>query len=224
MTGLSAIDILLTPDKAAVERAKSLNAVLRGDLPSGFALDQTHQPHVTMLQRYVGDDDLDGVFAAVDDVIASTDVATLRLHAVNLAGAEFGTPPGTLLVSIGIEPTPVLLALHEALVEAVAPFALSGGAAAAFFTTADEPAVNAATIAYVESFVPLHSGRRYAPHMTVGVGAKDLVKALEAAPFADFELSPRAAAVYQLGNFGAARRVLMSRPLPLDAATPGRLG
>ncbi len=224
MTGLTAIDILLTPDEATVERAQALNAVLRGDLASGFALDETHQPHVTVLQRYVGEDDLDGVFLAVDDVIASTDVATLRLHAVNLAGAKFGTPPDTLLVSIDIAPAPALLALHEALVEAIAPFARSGGAAAAFVSTADEPAINAATIAYVESFVPAHSGRRYAPHLTVGVAGKDLVERLEASPFADFELSPRTAAVYQLGNFGAARRVLMSRPLPLDATAPGRSG
>ena len=224
MTGLTAIDILLTFDEAAVERAKALNVVLRRDLPSGFALDETHQPHVTVLQRYVGDDDLDGVFAAVDDVIASADIATLRLHAVNLAGAEFETPPGTLLVSMDIAPAPALLALHEALVEAVAPFARSGGVAAAFVTTADEPAINAATIAYVESFVPARSGRRYAPHMTVGVGGKDLVERLKASPFVDFELSPRTAAVYQLGNFGAARRVLMSRPLPLDATAPRRSG
>ncbi len=224
MTGLTAIDILLTPDEATLERAKALNAALRADLPSGFAFDETHQPHVTILQRYVADVDLDGLFAAVDDVVASGDFVAPRLHAVNLAGAEFGTPPGTLLLSIGIEPAPALLALHEALVEAVAPYARSGGAAGAFVTTADEPAINAATIAYVESFVPVHSGRRYAPHMTVGVGGKDLIERLEASPFADFELSPRTAAVYRLGNFGAARRVLMSRPLPLDAATPGRLG
>ena len=183
VTGLTAIDILLTPDEATVERAKAVNAVLRADLPSGFALDDTHRPHVTLLQRYVRSDDLDGVFAAVDDVIASRDVAALRLHAVDLAGAEFGTPPGTLLVSIGIEPASALLALHEALVEAVSPFARSGGVAAAFVTTADEPAINAATITYVEEFVPAHSGPRYAPHMTVGMGGRDLVERLEASPF-----------------------------------------
>ena len=104
-------------------------------------------------------------------------------------------------------------ALHEALVEALAPFAASGGTAAAFVTSADEPGINAATIAYVEEFVPVHSAEHYSPHITVGVGKQDFVKGLEASRFDDFEFSPSAVAVYQLGDLGAARQVLKSWPL-----------
>ncbi len=182
-------------------------------MPAGFALDETHVPHVTMLQRYVRHDDLDRVFAAVEGVIAANDVAALRLQAVAFVGGELGTPPGTALASIVIEPMPALTALHQAIVEAVGPFGRSGGTAAAFVTTADEPGVNRATIAYVEGFVPSRAGELYDPHMTVGVGRQDVVKGLEAAPFDGFEFSLGAVSVYRLGNLGAARTVLKSWPL-----------
>ncbi len=213
MIALTAIDVLLKPDETTLERAKAANAMLRSNLSSGFPLDETHQPHVSVLQRYVRSDHLERVFTAVEDVIAARDVATLRLHAVNLINTEFGTPQGTTVASIGIKPTPALLALQEALVEAVTPFTESGGTAAAYVTTVDEPEINAATIAYVEEFVPAHSAEHYAPHITVGVGERDFVKGLAASPFDDFEFSPSAVAVYHLGNLGAARRVLKSWPL-----------
>ena len=213
MAVLTAIDVLLEPDEATRARAGAVNAMLRDDLPSGFALDETHRPHVTVLQRYVRSADLEGVFAAVEDVVAARDVAALRLHAISIISAEFGTPPGTTLASIVIEPTPALRALHEALVEALAPFTASGGTAAAFVTTAEEPVINAATTAYVEEFVPVHSAEHYSPHITVGVGKQDLVNGLEASPFDDFEFSPSAVGVYQLGDLGAARQVLRSWPL-----------
>jgi hypothetical protein len=213
VTDLTAVDVLLVPDEATIARAKAINATLRDGLPSGFALDETHQAHVTMLQRYVRSVDLEGVYEAVDSAIAARHLATLRLHAVGLLGGEFGTPPGTMLASIDIEPTPALRALQEALVEALRPFTESHGAPDAFFTTADEPTVNAVTIAYVEGFVPARSGARYAPHLTVGVGLEEVVRGLEARPFADFEFDPSAVGVYRLGNFGAARQVLRSWPL-----------
>lgn len=214
VSALMAINILLEPDEATRERARVVNAMLRASLSFGFALDETHQPHVTLLQRYVRRNELEGVFTAVEDALASQDVDALRLHALGLASAEFGTPPGTTVASLVIKPTPGLLGLQEALVEAVAPFSKSGGTATAFFATANEPEINATTIAYVEEFVPAHSGEHYTPHITVGVGRQDFVRELVASPFADFEFSLSAVGIYQLGNLGAARHFLRSWPLP----------
>lgn len=210
---LTAIDVLLQPDDAALRRAKALNAMLRGDLPTGFALDETHVPHVTLLQRYVRSDHLGRVLAAVRSVLAREISGGLRLHAVGLVGGEFGTSSSTLIASIVIEPTPALRALHETIVEAVTPFSRPGGTAAAFVASAGEAEANATTIAYVEAFVPTHSGAAYSPHMTVGVGTEDAVRRLAASPFDDFELSPRALGVYQLGDLGTAQRLLGSWPL-----------
>ena len=47
MTDLTAIDILINPDDTTIERARKVNAQLRRSVPDGFALDATHQPHIT---------------------------------------------------------------------------------------------------------------------------------------------------------------------------------
>jgi 2'-5' RNA ligase superfamily protein len=210
MTDLTAIDLALNPDETMLDRAKAVNAMSRAYLPSGFALDETHMPHVTVLQRYVRTDDLDRVFAAVEDVIAAKDVASLRLRALRLGSVQVAATPGIALGVVLIEPTPALHDLQAALIDAVAPYAKSGGTAAAYVTTPDEPDINADTLVHIDEYVPKHSGEHYVPHLTAGAAKEDFIKAQEAMPFEGFEFSPNAVAAYQLGNNGAARRVLKS--------------
>lgn len=66
---LIAINILLDPDAATVEKAKAVNARLREDYPDGFALDANHAPHITILQRFVRSADLEAVASAVAEVL-----------------------------------------------------------------------------------------------------------------------------------------------------------
>jgi hypothetical protein len=180
---LIAVNVLLEPDAATKALAAELNAELRdGRLPDAartsggaFAFDKTHLPHVTLLQRYVRRADLVQVHAAVGELVAAaTDagdaVARLRLLAGELGGGRLGTEPGTVVASVEFEDAPAVRALHENMVRALAPLAVAGGSAAAFFTLADEPPVNLQTVAYVEEFVPAHAGESYTPHLTAGVG------------------------------------------------------
>jgi len=213
MTDLVAVNVLLEPDERTLERARALNSTLRGSFPAGFAFDDSHQAHVTVLQRYVRTGSLGSLFEAVGDVIAQGGLSGLRLRALGLVSAELGTPPGTVLASVRLESAPALAALQEALVEAVAAFTGHGGSPAAFFVSEGEPGVNAATVAYVEEFVPAGVAERYGPHISVGVGAKERVAELQARPFEAFEVAPVAAAVFQLGDLGTARRRLRSWPL-----------
>lgn len=210
---LAAIDVLLVPDEAAQDRAAALNAALRRGHPRGFAFDETHQAHVTVLQRYVRSDALDAALDRVGRTIAAHDLARLRLNARGVVGAELGTPPGTLLASTEFVPLAVLPALQEGLIAALRPFIAAGGTAAAFVTLPGEPAVSDATVAYVEQFVPAHSSERYSPHLTFGVGKRGVVEDLEAGPFAAFTASVSAVAVYRVGDLGAARQELRSWPL-----------
>ena len=66
---LIAINILLDPDAATVEKARATNARLREDFPHGFALDANHAPHITILQRFVRTEHLDEVANAVTEVL-----------------------------------------------------------------------------------------------------------------------------------------------------------
>ena len=64
-----------------IEHAESVNARLLKDFPKGFALDASHRPHITMLQRYVRTADLDKVYAAAGKVLASGKVTGMKLKA-----------------------------------------------------------------------------------------------------------------------------------------------
>src|SRR5262249_6851417 len=66
---LTAIDTLLDPDQTMLQKAIAANARLRESFPNGFALDETHQPHISMLQRYVRTADLDNVYGAVGKIL-----------------------------------------------------------------------------------------------------------------------------------------------------------
>ena len=54
---VTAIDIALEPDATMVQHAMAANARLLKSFPKGFALDETHHPHVSMLQQFVRTDD-----------------------------------------------------------------------------------------------------------------------------------------------------------------------
>src|SRR5262245_42636595 len=52
MSDLTAIDTLINPDASMMARAKEVNQRVLQSVPSppGFALDEHHQPHITVLQ------------------------------------------------------------------------------------------------------------------------------------------------------------------------------
>src|SRR6266705_4324928 len=134
---ITAIDILLQPDAVMVERATATNERLRKVFPKGFALDASHRPHVTLVQRFVRTEDLDKVYAAVGKVFASANVTGLKLEAFKY----YYMPDKDLgLSGIVIKPTPELLALEKQVIDAVTPFVVETGTSAAF-VTGDVPEV-----------------------------------------------------------------------------------
>jgi hypothetical protein len=61
--------------------AETANARLRSVFPNGFALDASHRPHITMLQRFVRTADLDKVYAAANKVLATNNPRRWKLKA-----------------------------------------------------------------------------------------------------------------------------------------------
>ena len=80
-SAVTAIDILLEPDATMLQHAEANNARLLKVFPKGFALDATHRPHITMIQRFVRTADLDKVYAAADKVLAGANVNAMKLEA-----------------------------------------------------------------------------------------------------------------------------------------------
>jgi hypothetical protein len=211
MSDLTAIDILIDPDEAAMKRAREVNARLLESVPltKGWALDDTHQPHVTTLQRYVRTADLDQVYGAVEKTVAATELASLSYLATRITHADWGFPevaPTVLQVEVGDE----VLAFQATLLAAIAPFCESGGSAPAFVADPGE-VIDQTIIDWVEKFDPDQIGAgRYFPHLTVGVAKFTDLESIEAEPFDAFPVHPANVAVYHLGNNGTARKLLKS--------------
>jgi hypothetical protein len=140
---VTALDIALEPDATMIQHAEAANARLRKVFPEGYALDATHRPHITTLQRFVRTADLDRVYAAVGDVLAGEKPAGWTLKAFKYDYVVWDKAGVTVIL---IEPTDQLIQFQQKLIDAVAPFTVETGTAAAFFTTPEDPDINQPTI------------------------------------------------------------------------------
>ena len=202
---VTAIDILLEPDATMVKHAQAANERLLKVFPKGFALGKTHQPHISCLQRYVKTADLDKVYEAVGKVLAEEKPTTWKLKAYKyyyIPWKDIG------LAGIVIEPTDDLIRYQQKLIDAVSPFTVKTGTVAAFVTTKEDPEINQPTIDYVTKFVPEGTGKKFNPHVTIGLAPQDYLKKMLDEKFEAFTFSPVGASVYHLGNFGTAANKL----------------
>ncbi|MCE9589687.1 MAG: haloacid dehalogenase-like hydrolase [Planctomycetes bacterium] len=202
---VTAIDILLEPDAVMLKHAEASNARLLAVFPKGFALDAAHRPHITMLQCFVRTANLDKLYAAEEKVLAATNVNAMKLEAFKYYYAPAGA---TGVAGICAKPTPQILKLQADIIAAAKPFMVETGPIGAFTAPHDDPAIDAAIIQYVSTFVPKMSGENFNPHVSTGVAPKDYLDKMLAEPFESFTFSPAGAAVYQLGPFGTAAKKL----------------
>jgi hypothetical protein len=203
--GVTAIDVLLEPDATMLKRAEADNARLLSAYPKGFALDASHRPHITLIQRFVRTRDLEKVYAAVGKVVAGADVTHLKLEAFKYYYAPTGR---TGVAGIVVRPTPELLELQRQVIAAAAPFTVETGTIAAFTAKHDDPATDAGLIEYVSTFVPKMTGEHFSPHVSIGVAPREYLDEMITEPFEPFAFSPAGAAIYQLGPFGTAAKEL----------------
>ena len=103
--------------------------------------------------------------------------------------------------------------------DAVAPFTVKTGTAAAFVTTKEDPDINQPTIDYVAGFVPDETGNKFNPHVTIGLADQDYLKKMLDEKFESSSFSPVGASVFHLGNFGTARTRLKNWELRPEAGS-----
>ena len=113
---VTAIEILLEPDKVMFRHAAAANARLLSVYPSGYPLDALHAPHITMVQRFVRTADLDKAYAAAGRVFARENVTGMKLRAT---GYYYAQDRSIGLASIVIEPTFELIKLQQDLLDAI---------------------------------------------------------------------------------------------------------
>jgi 2'-5' RNA ligase len=202
---VTAIDIALEPDATMMQHAMAANARLLKSFPKGFALDETHHPHITMVQQFVRTDDLDKVFAAANAVLVKEMPRAWTLRAVKY---YYIPSPPIGVAGIVVEPTEDLHRLQDELIAAIRPYTEKTGSPTAFFSEENGRDIQDALIDYVANFITDAAGKRFNPHVTIGVGTEADLDKMLAEPFASFTFSTAGASVYQLGSFGTARREL----------------
>jgi hypothetical protein len=202
---VTAIDIALEPDATMIQHAMDANARLLKSFPKGFALDETHHPHISILQQFVRTDDLDKVFAAASAVIAKERSAAWTLKAFKY---YYIPSPPLGLAGIVVEPTEDLHRLQDELIAAIKAYTVKTGTPAAFYSDEGGRDIQESLIHYVANFVTGAAGKRFNPHVTVGVATEAYLSKMLAEPFAPFTFSVAGASVYQLGSFGSARKEL----------------
>lgn len=202
---VTAIDVLLEPDATMLRHSEANNARLRQVFPRGFALDATHRPHITIVQRFVRTADLEKLYSAVGKVLAASNVTGMKLETFKY---YYLPMKDTGLAGLVARPTPALLKLQQDVIAAVAPFTVQTGDSSAFVTTPEDPVIDPSLIDYVSAFVPKSSGEHFNPHVTTGVAPREYLDRMLAEPFEPFTFSPAGAAVYQLGQFGTAAKKL----------------
>jgi len=207
---VTAIDIALEPDATMIQHAQADNARLLKAFPKGFALDATHHPHISMLQQFVRTADLDKAYAAANKVFAGEKPTSWKLKAFKY---YYIPSPPIGLAGIVVEPTADLHRLQQELIEAARPFTVKTGTPAAFMSTEDGHDIQPFLIEYVANFVKIAAGKKFNPHVTIGVGTETYLNAMLAEPFEAFTFSPASASVYQLGSFGTARKELKALDL-----------
>jgi hypothetical protein len=203
-SGVTAIVIALEPDLEMGGRARAANAMLRASYPEGFPLDAAHPAHASIYAGFVSTADLPKVYAATGAVLANEPFTSWKLNAIKY----FYVPLGPIgLAGIVIEPTLGLIRMQQDMIDAAGPYTIKTADAAAFYTTRAEPDIHPTVIAYVAGFAD-HTGKNFSPHISIGLAKTGFLDALLAEPFNRFTFSPAYASVYQIGNFGTARKEL----------------
>jgi hypothetical protein len=99
---VTAIDVALEPDATMMQHAQANNARLLKAYPKGFALDATHNPHVTLLQQFVRTADLEKVYAAANKALVGENPTSWKLKAFKY---YYIPDPPIGLAGIVVEPT-----------------------------------------------------------------------------------------------------------------------
>ena len=188
MAKLVALDVAILPPPDVMARAIACSAALPRDGSERLVLDAAHLPHITLTQHFLRHEELDGAYAEIDEVLEGQ----LPLRLTITGGGHSGQ---TLWMAI--ERTPLLLNLHERLMNALKDLERTNGDAYAFL----DGGGRVGDVHWVSGFRQQASFGAFLPHITVGHGAQPpTVERIE------FEAT--AIAACHLGRFCTCRKIL----------------
>ena len=195
-----ALDVALLLPSDIERQAVALSAALPLSESKGLRLDADHLPHVTLTQQFVRPNELEQVFAHIDDLLRGRRALTLTVA---------GGGRGTASVWMALAVTPELQDLHERLMEALAGFEQGLGMPGAFFDGDARPE----DLRRVDGYRRNSAFGSFTPHVTLGHASHTPV-------VESFEFSATVVSACHLGRFCTCRRVLAE--WRLDPKVPPR--
>src|SRR5688500_174114 len=79
MMKVVALDVAILPPPDVMARAMDYSAALPADGSQGLRLDDEHLPHITLTQQFVRQEELDVVFANIEDVLEQQPPLRMRV-------------------------------------------------------------------------------------------------------------------------------------------------
>lgn len=204
-----AIDILLDPDTTLLNYSTVYNKRLKQNYPEGFELDESHRPHITVIQAFVKKSNLINIENDLRQLIKESSLSDLELTANGLYYIPFEDKG---LAGITVEKQNLML-FHNKIIDFMKPYSEQSGKGSAFVPSPDGKPIMDATVNYVNSFVSNSSGKKFNPHVTIGAGYKDFVDELLSEPFEKFTFKINSVSIYQLGELGTAQKKLSTLEL-----------
>lgn len=201
-----AINIALVPEANMTNYAKNINQELRKIYPQGFELNDSHHPHITLLQQYVKKDDLENIYRDLSGILTTTTTEKWIFNSDKFSIHPINNTMGALLLDV--VPTSKLAALQNKIIMAMQPYLLSSATADAFDSSENEPQINQFTFDYVRNFVSNSAGKNYHPHITLGLAPIEILNNFRNQKPLVSSFSPARISIFQLGNNGTARRQL----------------
>lgn len=198
-----AIDVLLTPSEELRLQAIQLNGLMKLNNPETIQLDENHIPHITILQCFIKEDDLQKLRRSLHGLF--DDIKNDTLLAESLF---YYKEKEESFAMIAIEKNEPLLRLHQKTIELVKPFIVYNGNAESFIQNPDGRAISESTVSYVPEFVEKHSYGNFDPHITLGVAEKVLLDSLAENVFKPIFFKATSISIYQLGDHGTAQKPL----------------
>lgn len=198
-----AIDVLLMLPDDVHDQAVDLNQSVLHNNPNNFRLDAQLIPHITLLQSYVKESDLPEIEKALVGLYTSIETELFLIDKL-----QYHPDKHESFASMGIKKSEALMALHEKVIALIKPFGVNNGSQASYVPNEDGTPIDEFTMAYVPKFVSDHSFEHYNPHISLGVAETALLDSLAQHRFRPTKFKVPAIALYQLGNYGTARKLL----------------
>jgi len=188
-----AIDVVLLPPEEVMSLCHEMNSSLWSQTHDGFRFDETHLPHISLVQQYVQQAALRDIVSVITSTVAATQA--LSLSATHTGSA---TIDGGLTVS-GLEfgTSPELLRLHQSLMTALEPFVSTGDETAWYRDLGEH--IRPGSLRWLKNY--RRPNRQFHPHITLGVGPAPTLNQ-------PLRFTVDRLALCHLGNFNTCRKIL----------------